>query len=467
MGSKRSIFEKAFEYGVKSVVIDGPSSWASTMTKDGTITKLYEVEFAADMDATLAEMLEVAKKIQADVGEIAGVCSFFEVAVPIATRLAQALGLPHNSPLAVDNARDKHATRRITAEAGLACPKHTCVYSEEDLLAASEHVGFPAVIKATSLFQSMGVLRVDTWGELQEAHAKIIAEISRVKEEVQNSADYRATVGEMSSKMVLEEFMDGEEQVVDLIFSEGECVYGAVTDNWPATRSFEPKFNETGSNSPSVLTAEQQQELIDLSIGVTKALGFSLGVFCVNAKYTSRGARLIEVNCRMGGMFVHDHNLLCWGVDLVEEHLLATAGIPCKPPKAQAPLQYTGGVYPSVEQSGEILDTKVLDEYLPSKRSDIVYMTPLVEPGDAALGPKDAVEFPTWICGYMCTAPSVQEAIEKAKQINDDIVAKVNIKPIVDDGCALDALAADRQRQQTTESLNAPMSKSRQTSWAA
>merc|ERR1712048_1210874 len=465
MGSKRSIFEKAFEYGVKSVVIDGPSSWASTMTKDGTITKLYEVEFAADMDATLAEMLEVAKKIQAEVGEIAGVCSFFEVAVPIAARLAQALGLPHNSPLAVDNARDKHATRRITAEAGLACPKHACVHSESDLLTASELVGFPAVIKATSLFQSMGVLRVDNFSELQEAHAKIIAEISRVKEEVQSSADYRATVGEMSSKMVLEEFMDGEEQVVDLIFSQGECVYGAVTDNWPATRSFEPKFNETGSNSPSVLTAEQQKELIDLSIGVTKALGFSLGVFCVNAKYTSRGARLIEVNCRMGGMFVRDHNLLCWGVDLVEEHLLATAGIHCCPPKAHAPLQFTGGVYPSVEMSGGIQDTEVLNEYLPSKRQDIVYMTPLVESGDIALGPIDAIEFPTWICGYMCTAPTVEEAIDKAKHINDDIVAKVTIKPIVDDG--LDALAAERQRQQTTESLNAPMSKSRQTSWAA
>merc|ERR1712187_430228 len=407
----------------------------------------------------------VAKKIQADVGEIAGVCSFFEVAVPIATRLAQALGLPHNSPLAVDNARDKHATRRITSEAGLACPKHACVYSEEDLLAASEHVGFPAVIKATSLFQSMGVLRVDTFAELQAAHTKIIAEISRVKEEVQSSADYRATVGEMSSKMVLEEFMDGEEQVVDLIFSEGECVYGAVTDNWPATRSFEPKFKETGSNSPSVLSAEQQQELIDLSIGVTKALGFSLGVFCVNAKYTSRGARLIEVNCRIGGMFVRDHNLLCWGVDLVEEHLLATVGIPCSPPKAQSPLQYTGGVYPSVEMSGMIQDTDVLNEYLPSKRKDIVYMTPLVQPGDVALGPQDAIEFPTWICGYMCTAATVEEAIKKARHLNDDIVAKVTIQPI-DEKLELDGLA-ERHRQQTTESLDAMLvSKSRQTSWA-
>merc|ERR1712187_753017 len=296
---------------------------------------------------------------------------------------------------------------------------------------------------------------------------KIIAEISRVKEEVQNSADYRATVGEMSSKMVLEEYMDGEEQVVDLIFSHGECVYGAVTDNWPATRSFEPKFNETGSNSPSVLTAEQQQELIDLSIGVTKALGFSLGVFCVNAKYTSRGARLIEVNCRMGGMFVRDHNLLCWGVDLVEEHLLATVGIPGNPPKAQAPLQYTGGVYPSVEMTGLFDDPAVINEYLPSKRKDIVYMTPMVQPGDTALGPKDAVEFPTWICGYMCTAPSVEEAIKKAQQINDDIVGKVIIQPNVDDVSGLDAMA-DRQRQQTTESLASmgPVSKSRQTSWA-
>merc|ERR1712187_963917 len=290
---------------------------------------------------------------------------------------------------------------------------------------------------------------------------KIIAEISRVKEEVQNSADYRATVGEMSSKMVLEEYMDGEEQVVDLIFSHGECVYGAVTDNWPATRSFEPKFNETGSNSPSVLTAEQQQELIDLSIGVTKALGFSLGVFCVNAKYTSRGARLIEVNCRMGGMFVRDHNLLCWGVDLVEEHLLATVGIPCKPPKAQAPLQYTGGVYPSVEMSGVIHDVDVLNEYLPSKRKDIVYMTPMVQPGDAVLGPKDAIEFPSWICGYMCTAATLEEAISKAQMINDDIVAKVKIEPVVED-CELDT-AVEATRQATVESL-AACCNSRQTS---
>jgi hypothetical protein len=58
----------------------------------------------------------------------------------------------------------------------------------------------------------------------------------------------------------------------------------------------------------------------------------SQGVFHVELKYTTRGPRLIEVNCRMGGGPVRLTNLLVWGVDLVEEHLLTTAGIPSRPP---------------------------------------------------------------------------------------------------------------------------------------
>ncbi len=42
--------------------------------------------------------------------------------------------------------------------------------------------------------------------------------------------------------------------------------------------------------------------LVRLSVCVTlQCLGLLLGVFHVELKYTSRGPRLIEVNCRMGG----------------------------------------------------------------------------------------------------------------------------------------------------------------------
>lgn len=50
---------------------------------------------------------------------------------------------------------------------------------------------------------------------------------------------------------------------VDLVLSNGETVYGAVTDNWPTV---EPYFNETGSNCPSVLSRSKQMELLDLGI---------------------------------------------------------------------------------------------------------------------------------------------------------------------------------------------------------
>lgn len=55
---------------------------------------------------------------------------------------------------------------------------------------------------------------------------------------------------------MVEEYLDGAEVDCDLVLSEGKCVYGAVTDNWPTV---EPYFNETGSNSPSVLPVDQQK----------------------------------------------------------------------------------------------------------------------------------------------------------------------------------------------------------------
>lgn len=65
---------------------------------------------------------------------------------------------------------------------------------------------------------------------------------------------------------------DGPEVDVDLVFSEGQPVYGCLTDNWPTV---EPYFNETGSNCPSILPMDQQKALIDLAVHSTQALGFT------------------------------------------------------------------------------------------------------------------------------------------------------------------------------------------------
>jgi carnosine synthase len=54
-------------------------------------------------------------------------------------------------------------------------------------------------------------------------------------------------------------------------------------------------------NIVSVLRRPASLLLLLLLWTAMQALGFNMGVFHVECKYTSRGARLIEVNARMGG----------------------------------------------------------------------------------------------------------------------------------------------------------------------
>lgn len=66
---------------------------------------------------------------------------------------------------------------------------------------------------------------------------------------------------------------------------------------------------------------------------------------------------MIEVNCRMGGGPVRLTNLLVWGVDLVEEHLLTCAGIPSRPPVAARPLVHVAEYSVNAHKSGVIVST--------------------------------------------------------------------------------------------------------------
>jgi glutathione synthase/RimK-type ligase-like ATP-grasp enzyme len=58
-------------------------------------------------------------------------------------------------------------TRKVMAAAGLPTPANMLIHGPEDLAAAAEHVGFPAVIKPISGGASLGVVRVDSLGELE------------------------------------------------------------------------------------------------------------------------------------------------------------------------------------------------------------------------------------------------------------------------------------------------------------
>jgi carnosine synthase len=285
--------------------------------------------------------------------------------------------------------------------------------SSADLELGGQTVGFPAVLKPISGAASLGVKRVNSQQELTEGYAEIMEELgglvvssgALVKND--GSGNGVAASNTMDCSLLLEQYLDGCEVDVDIVMSDGDWRYAAVTDNGP---TLEPYFNETWAVCPSMMPSAQQKELKELAIGAVKCLGFRDGIFHVECKYTSHGVQLIEVNARMGGGQVRETNLRVWGVDLVEETLFSVVGIPSRPHiPGKKPC---GGAVAycdlNAEKSGILQN---LDFLKPLQgMAGVVWARPYVSAGDSVTGPADGL--PTWLVEVVVQKPTSQEARE-------------------------------------------------------
>jgi len=357
-------------------------------------------------------------------GPADGIATFVELSVPLVARLCETLGLPGHTPAAVDSARNKHATRAALKAAGLPTPKNYLIRTTEEVSLAGEAVGFPAVLKPVSGAASLGVKKVSNIGELASTYQEIVEELSTlvvssgalIKGDA-NSGGVNAK-GMVDLSVLMEQYLDGPEIDCDVVMSGGEYQYAAVADNGP---TMEPYFNETWAVCPSLLPKDQQTALRELSIASVKALGFTVGVFHVECKMTSTGPQLIEVNARMGGGQIHETNLRCWGVDLVEETLFAALGIPSRPPVPPQPFCAVAYCYVNAPLSGKAGSLEKLEAV--TKRPGVVWAKPLVRPGVTVVGPERGL--PTWLCDLLVTGQSAKKALAFLQELE-----KENLVPV-------------------------------------
>jgi len=421
---KRFIYERAMQLGAKSVIIEHPDSWAKSLVDEGVIAKFIPIDMSQDADTVFEQTLQAIRALGKDplTLDADAVVSFCELSVPVVARLCEVLGLPGHRPEAVDKARDKHRTRAEMRKAGLPTPKNALIRKVEDLPAAMQEVGFPAVLKPISGAASLGVKKVTSEAELRSSYTEVVTELSSLVVSsgalLQDDGSGKGVKAEnaMDCTILLEQYLDGGEVDVDVVLSAGQWRYAAVTDNGP---TLEPYFNETWAVCPSLLPSKQQKELKELAISTVKCLGFTEGVFHVECKYTSHGPHLIEVNARMGGGQVYETNWRVWGVDLVEETLFAAAGIPGRPfiPSKEPP---GGGVaYCDInaEVSGTLQNLEFLEKL--QQQEGIVWARPYVKPGTHVVGPADGL--PTWIAEIVVQRRSAADALEYLQQLQADI----------------------------------------------
>jgi hypothetical protein len=213
----------------------------------------------------------------------------------LAAVVAGRMGLPHNPVDAVTAACDKAVQRRRWAVAQVAQPAFRAVpaaATEDVLRRAAAEVGWPCVVKASSLSASQGILRADD-------PAAVVAAAGRIRQVL-------ATAGRPPDEpLLVEEYVPGPEFSIDGLLTGGALTVTAVFDK-PWTPEG-PTFEETLLITPSRLPEPVLAAAIAVAGQAARALGLTHGPIHAELRIDERGGQarpvMLELAARcIGGL---------------------------------------------------------------------------------------------------------------------------------------------------------------------
>ncbi|MFD8117853.1 ATP-grasp domain-containing protein [Streptomyces microflavus] len=259
----------------------------------------WEKEFISDFeiaDPDDAEALTQAGQALADRHQLAGVATWTEWYLTQTARLARRLGLPTNSPEAMEAARNKATARTLFARHAVPSASSMTARTLLEAALAAETIGYPIVLKPAARAASIGVIRVDRAEELPAGFA---------------FASAGAREGIESTHVLVEEYLDGPEVSVECVTYRGHTTAVAITRK---TLGDPPFFEEVAH---SVDAADPLlAQVAPVAAAAVKALGITDGVQHVEMRLVNGRPRLIEVNARIGGDMIGHLVNLATGVDL-------------------------------------------------------------------------------------------------------------------------------------------------------
>ncbi|MEU9445968.1 ATP-grasp domain-containing protein [Streptomyces sp. NPDC048304] len=355
----------------------------------------WEVPYIRDCvvlpDPTDQAALSTAGRALAERYDLAGVFTWTEwYLVPVA-RLARQLGLPTNAPEVMQACRNKANSRALFARHGVPSAASVGVRTVAEAEAVAERIGYPVVLKPAAHAASIGVIRVDTPEQLAAAY---------------EFAEKAASLGQETTSVLVEEYLDGPEVSVECVTYRGETTAVALTRK---TVSDPPYFEELAHS------VDADEPLLDVVTPVARAairsLGITKGVSHVEMRLVDGRPRLVEVNGRIAGDMIGHLVRLATGIDLPR----AAADIACDRAPDLTPTRSSAAaiqlLYPKTSGTLRRLD---FDGPRPPWLERIHFQRHV---GDRLLLPADGGDMFTARVGYLITtAPTADLAEARAEQ---------------------------------------------------
>ncbi|TIQ16384.1 MAG: ATP-grasp domain-containing protein, partial [Mesorhizobium sp.] len=236
--------------------------------------------------------------------DIAGIASAQESVNAAVGKLCQYYDLPGPDPAAIERCCDKFVQRQVLADAGVPMPTYHLAANATEVESFAAEIGLPVVVKPAIGCGSIGVRLCRNVDELAEHTSYLLG---------------GKHTGRSSPRILVEEFAQGPVYVANLMGNE---VIGITAAGFGPP----PHFVYREFAFPALLTDEEHERIVDVSLECLRALGLGWGPTNIELRWTERGPVVIEVNPRLAG--VPDPQLvqLAYGVDLVTEHIKLVTG---------------------------------------------------------------------------------------------------------------------------------------------
>ncbi len=238
------------------------------------------VDFEAP-EAALATILATIEPLP-----VACVLATDDSCVGLSSRIANHLGLPHNSPEAAQLTQRKDLGRAALKQAQCNVPDFQVITTGVHDCALE--VDFPLVLKHLGLAASRGVIRADNLDEFEAAARRI-----------DNILDKAGITGFARDHLLIESYIDGDEYAIEGFMIDGHFSPLTIFDKpEPLTG---PYFEETYYLTPSRLNAQQSHALLDEVARCCRAYGLEHGPVHAEARLGPDGPILIELAARTIG----------------------------------------------------------------------------------------------------------------------------------------------------------------------
>ncbi len=256
--------------------------------------------------------IDTLKRYRCEIG-FDGLLTLWEGAVPFIARAAREMGLPGVDPAAATLTRDKLAVLRTLREAGLNHPRWVR-WRVGQPLDGLEVLTLPVVIKPAAGFGSMGVVRADSWADLERR----LGEVGRI-------CSGRLSRWQHGAEVIIEEYVDGPEYVAETYAVDGRVhVLSIGYKGEPRGPYFEESVYVAQAPLPESLARAIREQVAR----ATLALGVRSGP--THTELRLRGGTdpfVLDVGARMGGSgAVADMVRMSTGVDLARVVFDGAAG---------------------------------------------------------------------------------------------------------------------------------------------